>query len=198
MAFNRLGVRRILPYMVVGLFVWCAVLASGIHATLAGIAVALAIPLQGVGAKEEDSPLHRLEHRLHPWVVYGILPLFGLANAGLSFAGLSLADLFAPVPLGIAAGLFVGKQLGVMAAALLAVKWGWAAWPEGATPVQIYGVAVLCGIGFTMSLFIGCLAFVSEGLQNSVKIGVFSGSVIAAVAGFLVLRFVKQPPIDPV
>ena len=121
-AFNRFGVRHLGPYLVVGLFVWSAVLASGIHATLAGVAVALMIPLRGVGATQEQSPLHRLERGLHPWVVYGILPIFGLANAGLSFAGMSLASLFAPVPLGIATGLFVGKQVGVMAASWLAVK----------------------------------------------------------------------------
>lgn len=192
-AFNRFRVRHLAAYLVVGLFVWNAVLASGIHATLAGVTVALMIPLRGVGAAKEGSPLHRLEHRLHPWVVYGILPIFGLANSGLSFAGISPATLFAPVPLGIAAGLFVGKQVGVMAASWLAVKRGWAEWPEGSTPVQIYGVAVLCGIGFTMSLFIGGLAFASDDLQNQVKLGVFSGSVIAAIVGFLILRFAGAP-----
>ena len=157
LACNRFGLRRLTPYLIVGLGVWGAVLASGVHATIAGVAVALMIPLRGAGAGEEDSPLHRLEHGLHLWVAYGILPIFGLANAGMSFAGLAVDVLLAPVPLGIAAGLFVGKQVGVMAASWLAVKRGWAAWPEGATPVQIYGVAVLCGIGFTMSLFIGGL-----------------------------------------
>ncbi len=192
-AFNKFGVRHLAPYLLVGLFVWIAVLASGIHATLAGVAVALMIPLRGVGATQEQSPLHRLERGLHPWVVYGILPIFGLANAGLSFAGISLASLFDPVPLGIATGLFVGKQVGVMAASWLAVKSGWAQWPEGSSPVQIYGVAVLCGIGFTMSLFIGGLAFSSDAVQNQVKLGVFSGSVIAALVGFLVLRFAAAP-----
>lgn len=192
-ALNRSGIRHLGPYLVVGLFVWIAVLASGIHATLAGVAVALMIPLRGVGATEEESPLHRLERELHPWVVYGILPIFGLANAGLSFAGISLATLFESVPLGIATGLFVGKQVGVMAASWLAVKGGWAQWPEGSTPLQIYGVAVLCGIGFTMSLFIGGLAFSSDAVQNQVKLGVFSGSVIAALVGFLVLRFAGTP-----
>jgi NhaA family Na+:H+ antiporter len=192
-AFNWLGVRRLAPYLIVGLSVWAAVLASGIHATLAGVAVAFMIPIRGAGAIGEVSPLHRLEHALHPWVVYGILPIFGLSNAGLSFSGVSPAALFAPVPFGIAAGLVIGKQLGVMAAALLAVKRGWAAWPDGSTPVQIYGIAVLCGIGFTMSLFVGGLAFTSDELQNQVKLGVFSGSVIAALAGFLVLRFFGAP-----
>jgi Na+:H+ antiporter, NhaA family len=187
-AFNGFGVRRCAPYLVVGLGVWGAVLASGVHATIAGVAVALMIPLRGAGAGEEDSPLHRLEHGLHPWVAYGILPVFGLANAGLSFEGLSFGALLAPVPVGIAAGLFVGKQAGVLGASWLAVQRGWAAWPEGATSMQIYGVAVLCGIGFTMSLFIGGLAFPSDHLQNQVKLGVFSGSALAAMVGFLVLR----------
>jgi NhaA family Na+:H+ antiporter len=158
-----------------------------VHATIAGVAVALTIPLRGAGAGEEDSPLHRLEHGLHPWVAYGILPIFGLANAGLSLAGLSVGALLAPVPVGIAAGLFVGKQVGIIAAVWLAVQRGWAARPEGATSMQIYGVAVLCGIGFTMSLFIGGLAFPSDDLQNAVKLGVFSGSALAAMVGFLVL-----------
>jgi len=192
-AFNRLGVRRIVPYLVVGVLVWGAVLTSGIHATLAGVAVALMIPLRGEGAIKEDSSLHRLERALHPWVVYGILPVFGLANAGLSFAGLSMTDLIAPVPLGIAAGLFVGKQVGVMVAAWMAVKLEWAEWPAGVTPTQIFGVAVLCGIGFTMSLFIGGLAFQSDNLQNHVKLGVFIGSIIAAVTGYLILCFAKRP-----
>jgi NhaA family Na+:H+ antiporter len=187
-AFNRFGVRHLAPYLVVGGLVWCAVLASGIHATLAGVALALLIPLRTEGQGEERAPLHRLEHGLHPWVAYGILPVFGLANAGLSLEGLSLAAFLTPVPLGVAAGLLVGKQLGVMGASWLAVSRGWAQWPEGANRWQIYGVAVLCGIGFTMSLFIGGLAFASDALQDQVKLGVFSGSAIAAVLGFLVLR----------
>jgi NhaA family Na+:H+ antiporter len=175
----------------IGAAVWAAVLFSGIHSTLAGVAVAAFIPLRGQGSETEHSPLHRLEHALHPFVVFGILPIFALANAGLSFEGLTLGALLAPVPLGIACGLFIGKQVGVMAAAWLAVKAGWAVWPEGATPVQIYGVALLCGIGFTMSLFIGGLAFTSEVMNNQVKLGVFCGSLIAAIVGYVVLRFAK-------
>lgn len=192
-ALNWYGFRHLAPYLVVGLCVWGAVLASGAHATLAGVAIAFMIPMRGAGAVNEDSPLHRLEHALHPWVVFVILPIFGLANAGLSFSGLSPVDLFAPVPFGIAAGLFVGKQIGVVGAAWLAVKCGWAQWPKGAIPVQIYGIAVLCGIGFTMSLFIGGLAFTSDELQNQAKLGVFSGSALAALVGFLVLRFSGPP-----
>jgi Na+:H+ antiporter, NhaA family len=192
-ALNRFGVRHVAPYLIIGAFLWAAVLASGIHATLAGVAIAFMIPMRGDRAAAEQSPLHRLERRLHPWVVYCILPIFGLANSGLSFADFSPAALFAQVPLGIAAGLFVGKQAGVVLAAWLAVRIGWAEWPGGTTPAQIYGVAVLCGIGFTMSLFIGGLAFSTEIIQNQVKLGVFSGSILSALVGFLVLRFGRRP-----
>jgi NhaA family Na+:H+ antiporter len=187
-ALNRFGVRALSPYLLVGLVLWGAVLASGIHATLAGIVVALAIPLRGGDAAREDSPLHRLEHGLHRWVAFGVLPIFGLANAGLSFGGLSLADWLQPVPLGIAAGLFVGKQLGVLCGAWIAVRCGWAQWPAGASAAQIHGIAVLCGIGFTMSLFIGGLAFSSDELQTHMKLGVFGVSVLAAAAGYALLR----------
>ena len=179
LAFNLLGVRRLTPHLLVGLVLWGAVLASGIHATLAGIAVALLIPLRGPGAAQEDSPLHRLERGLHPCVAYGILPLFALTNAGLSFTQVAARDLLGPLPLGIA---------GVLCGSWFAVKCGWAEWPT-ASASQIYGIAVLCGIGFTMSLFIGGLAFPSDELQNQVKLGVFAVSVLSAVIGYLVLRF---------
>lgn len=191
-ALNHFGVRHLAPYLVIGLGVWVAVLLSGIHATLAGVAVAAFIPLRGRGEKSEESPLHRLEHRLYPFVAFGVLPIFGLANAGLSFEGISWAALLAPVPLGIACGLFLGKQVGVMMAVGLAVKAGWAKWPQNTTPMQMYGVALLCGIGFTMSLFIGGLAFTSDAMMNEVKLGVFTGSLAAAIMGFLVLRFAKR------
>jgi Na+:H+ antiporter, NhaA family len=190
-AFNQIGVRRLAPYLAVGLCVWGAVLASGVHATLAGIAIALSIPLRGAGAADEDSPLHRLEHRLHPLVAYGILPLFALTNAGLSFKDLSASDFLGSVPLGITAGLFVGKQIGVLSGSWLAVKCGWAEWPA-ASAAEIYGIAVVCGIGFTMSLFIGGLAFGSEEFQRQVKLGVFTVSVISAVMGYLVLRYASR------
>lgn len=186
---NRLNIRNLAPYIAIGLIVWCAVLLSGVHATLAGVAVAAFIPLKGKGEAQETSPLHRLEHLLHPFVAYCVLPIFSLANAGLSFNDASMGALLSPIPLGILCGLVLGKQIGVYGASWLAVKAGWAEWPEGATPVQVYGVALLCGIGFTMSLFIGSLAFSSDALQNQVKLGVFTGSVLAAFAGYLVLRF---------
>jgi NhaA family Na+:H+ antiporter len=135
-----------------------------------------------------------LEHGLHPWVAYGVVPIFGLANAGMSFGQLTVGDLRAPATLGIFAGLFVGKQVGVAGAAWLAVKCGWAEWPEGASLVQTYGVALLCGIGFTMSLFIGDLAFASVELQNVMRLGVFAGSLLSGVAGFLMLRFARATP----
>ncbi len=173
---NRLGVTRLAVYLVGGVAVWVAVLASGVHATLAGVAVAFCIPLRVAGASDARSPLLEFEHRLHPWVAYGVLPIFALANAGLSLTGLSPGALMSPIPLGTAAGLFVGKQLGVMLAAGGAVRLGWAQWPTGASLAQVYGIAVLCGIGFTMSLFIGGLAFDASDLQAQVKLGVFAGS----------------------
>ncbi len=183
---NRRGVTALWPYMTIGAGLWAAVLASGVHATLAGVAVALLIPLK-VGDGTYPAPLTRLEHGLHPWVAYGILPIFGLANAGLSFAALNPADLLAPVPLGIALGLLVGKPLGIMVANWLAVRCHWAEWPHGVSQWQMFGVAVLCGIGFTMSLFIGGLAFAPE-MQALVKLGVFSGSLLAALLGYVILR----------
>lgn len=188
-ALNRFGVRHLGPFLIVGAFVWSAVLLSGIHATLAGVAVAALIPIHGADEVGERSPLYRLEKALHPYVAFGILPIFALFNAGLSFDGVSMMALLAPVPLGIASGLFVGKQVGVMAAAWIGVKAGWAEWPESATPLQVYGIALLCGIGFTMSLFIGGLAFDSSEMQDEVKLGVFCGSLLAALSGVLVLAF---------
>ncbi len=186
-ALNLLGVTRIAAYVVTGLFVWICVLKSGVHATLAGVAIAFAIPLR---AQDEDghSPLIHLEHTLHPWVSYGILPLFAFANAGVSLAGLSMSSLLEPVPLGIAAGLFVGKQIGVFGMTFAAVKFGISSMPEGTTWPQFYGIALLTGIGFTMSLFIGTLAFEDPSYAPGVRVGVITGSILSAVAGYLILR----------
>ena len=173
--------------MLVGVFLWVCVLKSGVHATLAGVAIGLAIPLRGPAA--DDSPLRSLEHALHPWVIYAILPLFAFANAGVPLTGLSLAALLAPLPLGIAAGLFVGKQIGVFAATWVMVRLGFAKLPQGASWLQIYGVALLTGIGFTMSLFIGTLAFDSVAENTAVRIGVLAGSLLSALAGYAVLRW---------
>ncbi len=194
---NRFRVMRILPYAVIGTLVWAAVLKSGVHATLAGVITAFAIPMTRPNP-ETSSPLTRAEHGLHIWVAFLILPLFAFANAGVSLGGLSPSDLMSPVPLGIAAGLFIGKQVGVFSACWIAVKLGWARLPEGANWLHIYGVACLTGVGFTMSLFIGTLAFDDATLLNGVRLGVLMGSILSGVMGYLVLRVVckTDPTVD--
>ncbi|WP_181832698.1 Na+/H+ antiporter NhaA [Bosea caraganae] len=189
---NRFGVRSLLPYLVVGALLWFFELKSGIHATLAGVALALTIPLGGRGAESDEpehSPLHKLEHGLHPYVSYFIVPVFGFANAGVALAGMTPALLLTPVPLGIMLGLFLGKQIGVFGFAWLAVKLGFGTMPAKASWPQLYGVSLLCGIGFTMSLFIGALAFAGNAtLNDATKIGVLVGSAISAVLGYVVLH----------
>jgi Na+:H+ antiporter, NhaA family len=183
---NRFGIEKLSPYLILGVVLWVAVLQSGVHATLAGVALALTIPLRPA---PPHSPLHRLEHAIHPWVGYGVVPIFGFANAGVSFGGLDASALVGPVPLGIALGLIVGKQIGVFGTAWATVRLGFADMPDGATIPQLYGVALLCGIGFTMSLFIGGLAFVgSPELSDAVKIGVLGGSIISGFAGWMVFQ----------
>ena len=183
---NRSGVHHLAPYMLVGAALWYFVLQSGIHATLAGVVLALTIPLS-VDKRTGDSSLLRLEHAIQPWVAFAIVPIFGFANAGVSFAGFSMGALLGPIPLGIAAGLFVGKQIGIFGISYLAIRLGLAKLPDRATWAQFYGIALLCGIGFTMSLFIGLLAFpTSPGLQDEVKLGVLLGSVLSGVCGALV------------
>jgi Na+:H+ antiporter, NhaA family len=179
MALNRFGVKWLWLYIAIGVVMWFCVLESGVHATLAGVALALAIPLNSA---------RRLEHEMHPYVALAILPLFGLFNAGVSFRGLTPAVLLSPLPLGIIAGLFFGKQIGIFTFSWVAVKTGLGRLPQGATWLMMYGVALLGGIGFTMSLFIGSLAFSSDALLTETKIGVLCGSLFAAIAGFLVLR----------
>jgi NhaA family Na+:H+ antiporter len=186
LAMNRLGVRRLSAYVAVGVIMWACVLKSGVHATLAGVVLALAVPM-GQGASEERSPSEAAEHALEPWVHFGVLPLFAFANAGVSLKGLSLADLVAPIPLGIAAGLFLGKQIGIFGFAWAAIRLGLADMPAGASWRQLYGVAVIGGIGFTMSLFIGTLAFPDGGQAAHVRLGVLAGSLVSAVAGYAVL-----------
>ena len=189
-AMNRMKVVALSPYLIVGALMWWLTLQSGIHATLAGVALALTIPLRRSKAAPDDahSALHRLEHAIQPWVAFAVVPIFGFANAGISFAGLSFGALLAPVPLGVAAGLFLGKQIGVFGSVWLVVRTGLAERPAHATWRQVYGVAVLCGIGFTMSLFIGLLAFDAPALQEATKLGVIAGSVLSALLGWLVLR----------
>ncbi|MDU2937891.1 MAG: Na+/H+ antiporter NhaA [Enterobacteriaceae bacterium] len=189
MLMNRMGVKRLTPYLLAGVVLWFFMLQSGVHATIAGILLALFIPLKGKD-EQQDAPLDKLEHALSPWVTFLILPLFGFANAGVSLGGLTMDDLLSPVPVGVALGLFIGKQVGVFGMALLTIKTGLAPRPHGSSWSQIYGVSVLCGIGFTMSLFIGNLAFARTPLLvDEVKIGVLAGSIVAALAGMLILRF---------
>jgi len=189
-ALNRAGVMRPAAYILLGIPLWIAVLKSGVHATLAGVIVAMFIPL-----KEDDrvghSPLRHLEHTLHPWVAFGVLPIFAFANAGVALGGLSLADTLHPVPLGIILGLFVGKQIGIFAFSWLAVKVGVASLPERVDWFNLYGVALICGIGFTMSLFIASLAFEQggEAYFGLERLGILLGTLISGVIGFLVLRF---------
>ena len=191
-AMNRLGVVKLGPYMIVGLILWVCVLKSGVHATLAGVALALCIPLRTRNA--ETSPLLSLEHALHPWVAYAILPIFAFANAGVSLAGMSADSFTHPVPMGIAVGLLLGKTVGVFGLTWLAVKLRLAALPEGAGWGQILGVAILCGIGFTMSLFVGSLAFApgSSDYAGMDRMGILTGSFFAAVIGYAVIAMASR------
>lgn len=191
-AMNRLGVVKLGPYMIVGLILWVCVLKSGVHATLAGVALALCIPLRTRNA--ETSPLLSLEHALHPWVAYAILPIFAFANAGVSLAGMSVDSFTHPVPMGIAVGLLLGKTVGVFGLSWLAVKLRLAALPEGAGWGQILGVAILCGIGFTMSLFVGSLAFApgSSDYAGMDRMGILTGSFFAAVIGYAVIAMASR------
>ena len=192
LVLNRFGVMSIAAYILVGTALWLFVLKSGVHATLAGVVTAMFIPARNP-ADPEHPPLTHLEHALHPWVAYGILPIFAFANAGVSLEGLQFADLLQPIPLGIVLGLFVGKQLGVFAFAWLAVKSGLTRLPSGVTFPQVYAASIICGIGFTMSLFIGMLAFDNVGDAQSVttnRLGILVGSLLSAVVGYLALSFV--------
>jgi NhaA family Na+:H+ antiporter len=192
LALNRRGVMRLAPYLLTGLFIWVCVLKSGVHATLAGVVVAIAIPIGSPPAGRtsgEATLIEQLEEALHPWVAFAILPLFAFANAGVSLQGGSLAKLAEPVPLGIALGLFLGKPLGIFAATWLAVVARLAPRLQGASWAQVLGVGMLGGIGFTMSLFIGMLAFSEPTHAAQLRLGVLSGSLLSALAGFAVLRF---------
>ena len=185
-ALNRSGTKTITPYVLVGLFIWVCVLKSGVHATLAGVATAFAIPLEG-DEGDAHGPLEHLEHRLHPWATYLILPLFAFANSGVSLVGMTLAKAVGPVPLGIMLGLVIGKPLGIFGATWAAVRLGIADRPEGVGWPQILGVAALAGIGFTMSLFIGMLAFPDAQSAAGIRIGVLGGSIISAIVGYTIL-----------
>jgi len=186
-AFNRMGVKVLWPYLALGVALWLLVLVSGVHATLAGVMLALTIPLNVTPGKPEadpaDSPLHRLEHALQKPVAFLIVPIFGFANAGVSFAGVSLATLVEPITMGVAAGLLLGKLVGVLGTVLMLVKLDLADLPAEASWGQMTGTALLCGIGFTMSLFIGLLAFEDPAIQDRVKIGILMGSAAAGLLG---------------
>jgi Na+:H+ antiporter, NhaA family len=196
---NRSGVRSLTPYLLLGAVVWVCVLKSGVHATLAGVVTGLMIPHvdrhNDIDGEVEHSPLETLEHALHPWVAYAILPLFAFANAGLALGGVAFADALAPVPLGIALGLVLGKPIGVIAAATLGHVTRIAPFGDGLGFKAIVGVGLLCGIGFTMSLFIASLAFANDGaLFQASVLGVLLASVVAAVCGYLWLRLVLPSP----
>jgi len=189
---NRSGVARLWPYLLLGAILWFFVLRSGVHATLAGVALALTIPLRIV-SESRDPPLMALENSLHRVVPMLIIPLFGFANAGLSFAGLSVANFVEPLTLGVALGLLCGKIIGVFGFSGIAIGCRLAQLPHAASWMQMGGVALLCGIGFTMSLFIGLLAFAEHPvLQGEVKLGILGGSLVAGILGYLVLRFARS------
>ncbi|MGO4833261.1 Na+/H+ antiporter NhaA [Rhizobiaceae sp. 2RAB30] len=191
-ALNRAKVNSLVPYLLLGVVLWVFVYRSGVHATLAGVILALTIPIKLTPGTPEASPavspLHRLEQALHLPVAFLIVPIFGFANAGVSFAGVSPAVLTEPLALGVAGGLVIGKLVGVFGAVFLVVRTGLADLPAAASWAQVLGVALLCGIGFTMSLFIGTLAFEDEALRDRVKFGILAGSMVAGIAGFCVLR----------
>jgi len=186
---NLKGAHRIAPFILLATIMWVFVLKSGVHATLAGVVAAFCIPLKDKWGK---SPLHSLEHALSPYVLYLIVPIFAFANAGVVFKGMSVTDIFLPLPLGIALGLIVGKQVGVFGVTWLMVKSGLAKLPAGANWLHIYGVACLAGIGFTMSLFIGSLSFDDPALMNQVRVGVLAGSVVSAILGFTALKIAAR------
>ncbi|HYW15697.1 MAG TPA: Na+/H+ antiporter NhaA [Allosphingosinicella sp.] len=194
---NKAGVLKLWPYLIAAAALWYAVLLSGVHATVAGVLAAMTIPVVRTPGTPDspESPLHRLEHSIAPWVAFVILPIFGFANAGVDLGGIGIDEVLAPLPLGIAAGLFFGKQIGIFGAVWLCARFGVARKLRGATWVQIYAVAALCGIGFTMSLFIGALAFPGNAeLIEEAKIGVLLGSLASAITGFLILRFARPAP----
>ncbi|CCA92758.1 Na+/H+ antiporter NhaA [Novosphingobium sp. PP1Y] len=189
---NRRGVHHLWVYLILGLGLWYCVLNTGIHATIAGVVMAFTIPLKPL--HRGDSMLLRLEHALVPWNSYVIVPLFGFANAGVALSGIGFDGLLDPVPLGVALGLFLGKQIGIFSAIVVSDKVGFAPRPAGASWVQLWGMAVLCGIGFTMSLFIGALAFPRYPLLiEEAKLGVLVGSLFSSLLGYAILRFAKSP-----
>ena len=192
---NAARVERLAPYLILGVALWYFVLQSGVHATVAGVLLAVTIPLKRTPGTPDDatSPLYRLEHAIHKPVGFLIIPIFGFANAGVSFSGFGPSTLSEPITLGVALGLFLGKIIGVFGLSALTIRLGWSDMPAGANKMQLLGVACLCGIGFTMSLFIGSLAFAADpALQDRVKIGILGGSLVSGCMGYLVLRLARR------
>ena len=193
---GRRGHARAWPYILLAVVLWYCVLHSGVHATIAGVLAALTIPMRGA---DDDTMLERIEHGLAPWNAYVIVPLFGFANAGVALGGLGIAGVLAPLPLAVAAGLAIGKQVGIFACVFGAHRLGIAARPAHASWPQVWGVSVLCGIGFTMSLFIGELAFPGAGeaartLRDEAKVGILGGSIVSALLGYAILRMTTENP----
>ncbi len=188
---GRARVGSSLPYILLGILLWFFVLKSGVHATLAGVALAMTVPMN---SRSGGKVLERMEHALHPWVAFLVVPVFAFANAGVSFAGLEISALAAPLPLGIALGLLLGKQLGIVGFAWIAAKSGIASLPTGINWAQMWGLSLIAGIGFTMSLFIGNLAFASPEQIAAVKLGVLGGSILSAIGGILILRSAGRQP----
>ena len=193
-AMNRMGVKSLTPYLIVGLVLWVCVMESGVHATLAGVATGLLIPhvdkRNMIDDEFEHSPLETLEHALHPWVAFAILPIFAFANAGLELRGLNLSQALAALPFGVAVGLVVGKPIGICGAAWVLRKLGWARYPDGMDGRAMLGLGMLCGIGFTMSLFIASLAYIDPILYDEAVLGIFVASVLSALLGGAWLRAV--------
>ncbi len=193
LGLNLAGVTRLLPYIVVGIIMWVAVLKSGVHATLAGVLIAFFIPLR-ISDQTKEPPLIKAEHSLHGFVALCVMPVFAFANAGVNLGGITLDDFLSPIPLGIALGLILGKQLGIFGFTWASVKLGLCSLPEGVNWRHVYGGAALAGIGFTMSLFIGTLAFDDPDHQVAVRLGVLSGSLVSGIVGYILLRyFVSEP-----
>jgi NhaA family Na+:H+ antiporter len=188
---NWRNVTVLTPYFLTGIFLWFCFYHSGIHTTVAGVAVGMAIPMRDKD-HPRHSPLNICMHFLHPWVSFLVLPIFAFTSAGVSFAGMQTADLLKPLPLGIALGLFFGKQIGIFGTTWLLVTMRLASKPEGASWMHLYGVSIIAGIGFTMSLFIGLLAFDDAHMQEMVKIGVIGGSLLSTLGGFIVLRYLTR------
>jgi NhaA family Na+:H+ antiporter len=189
------GTLRIAPYILVGIVLWVSVLKSGVHATLAGVVLGLFIPLGPRDPEREDeSPLRTLLHALHPWVAFGILPLFAFVNGGVALGNFKLSSLLEPIPLGIMLGLIAGKQIGIFAFAWITIKSGIARLPDGVSMIQMYGAAILCGVGFTMSLFIGGLAFeeVGIGYDRPDRLGIIAGSLICGALGYALLKLTTK------